>query len=1195
MEPVLKDQSQSVLSRYRLDRAYLVRPDRKGGRPGIRYGVDEHGNSVLIKVWPKAGPESRELREIWRNEVRQLHRLGGYPGASESIASLQRADEDEAGFYLILEPGQRMPLATILKESQPDHWLKNPRIQGNRAALWRNLIRVSAGLQTLHDQGLLHKNINEWAILTSGDRDPDFQLTGFEWSVRISGVTGSVSSPRTRRKKSGVVISFRDDWQALGELVARLLDVSSNRLRDARVTASEVADHLNVEEIRLLRVMLRIADASERLDADVIERRVLEVLGRLGAQMANRSPQLHLVLGLGPNSQLTQRMREESGYIESGAIDEQIVFVRDDLADNPRLLALKSEWGESRIIVQGTRLTYRLKKFYPRAANSESTWDYAFCDTCEQNEPARTNILGKPLKLEANSLSILRIGEARHNYSRSRGKFRSWEELKRAFDVIGAPIPRERRFHQALALTQFIDTLFAAAESFPVEIVNHAVGESDDVARLTVRVREESEREQLSNALRLRPPAIRFREALMEERADGNWVLTESRRVGMQEPTDSEWSFESEGSDSEGNFYRFSGSAPPPPLREPLMISGDFVGRDIQFHRRLNALRALADHAELLWMLVDPRRRILDSHEAVGQFDFVNELDSSKREAIADVMKTVPLYLLQGPPGVGKTRIVRSLVKWVFKRENAARILLTAQSNAAVDHLLETLDETFQDQSTNLLTVRCRALDRQDAPSSYDVLGRANDLLADFATSDLVAGTSAGLRERVRGVASDLGDSHSRDRVSVRDGRTGRERQAVEGLVVRAANVVLATSNSRELERLVDERGQFDWTVVEEAGKALGVELLAPLLLSYRRLLIGDHRQLAPFGAERLISLLEDPASVKKAIQWGREFVSRALRDASTDEVLDEIDRDDEEGGSEVDFGELCSLALNAVLLFERLVEDEFEFQEQRPGRRKLARRLDQQHRMHPAIATLVSRCFYDGALISAAETVGKFEPVRCPVVSRDSIRLPEVPIVVVDMPYVQTTQEMTGEDAERHPRWSNPLEADATIKVLELLKTKPAEEGRTSLAVLSPYSRQVAALQSRLDEEQKDLASLNQFRPAVGSEQFCGTVDSFQGNEADVVVISLVRNNHHASVRGAFGFLSDRRRMNVLLSRAKWRLVLVFSVEFFKTVLASSSATAAGEKIMFMRELLSGLEDACAEGEAAVVPWERLRAGGGP
>lgn len=317
-----------MLSRYRLARAYLITPDRKNGRPGIRSGVDEDGNSVLIKVWPKTGAESRELREIWRNEIRQLHRLGGYPGASESIASLQRADEDETGFFLILEPGQRMPLATVLEDSRPYHWLKNPRIEANRAVLWRNLLRAAAGLQTLHDQGLLHKNVNEWSILTSGDRDPDFQLTGFEWSVRISGVTGSVPSPRTRRRKSGAVVSFRDDWRALGGLIARLLGAPSNRLSDARVAASEVADHLNVEEIRLLRAMLRMDGASERLDAEVIERRVHEVLGRLRAQMANRSPQLHLVVGLGPNSQLTQRLREESGYIESSAMEEQIAFVR---------------------------------------------------------------------------------------------------------------------------------------------------------------------------------------------------------------------------------------------------------------------------------------------------------------------------------------------------------------------------------------------------------------------------------------------------------------------------------------------------------------------------------------------------------------------------------------------------------------------------------------------------------------------------------------------------------------------------------------------------------------------------------------------------------------------------------------------------------------------------------------------------
>ena len=1146
---------------------------------------------MLIKVWPKAGSKtSRDLREIWRNEVRQLHRLGGYPGASENIATLQRADEDQSGFYLVLELGQRRPLKTILDHCPSEHWLKNLRVPANRAVLWRNMRRISAGIQTLHDQGLVHRNINDWAILATGGSEPDFQLTGFEWSIRIAGVTTAIASKRKRRRKSAEPISFLDDWAELGALIGRLIDAPHQRIIDTKIAGSAVADHLNVEEVRLLRAMLRV-EAMERLDATVIGRRIQEILRRLQAQIAHRSPQLHLVVALGVNSELTQSLREVSEHLESDSLEEQIAFVRDDLGESPRLLGVKTPWdSDSRMIIQGTKLTYRLREFYPSPINSTATWDFAYCDRCERNEPAGTNIVGS-LELEPKLLSVLGSGDARRQYRRMRGGLRSWDELKREFDASAAPTPRDTRLHQALALTQFIEAVFAAADAFPVEVVEQSLGGSGDVTSLIVRTRKDREREHLSNALRLRAPAARFPEALMEERADGNWVLTESRHVGAREPTDTEWRFEKELSASDGSpTYLFAGAAPPPPLIDPLMIPGDFVGRDIQFRRRLNALRALADHAELLWMLVDPRRRILDSHESVEASESLDEMDSSKREAMAEIANTVPLYLLQGPPGVGKTYMVKGLVRYIFKRESAARVLLTAQSNAAVDHLLDTLDEMLQQETQNMLAVRCRAPDRNEVPTAYDVRRRASVVLRDFANSSLVESASAALRGKTAELASQLGRQDTGEESSKSRRATGNARQAVEGLVVRAANIVFGTSNSRELERLVDERGQFDWTVVEEAGKAIGVELIAPLLLSYRRLLVGDHKQLAPFGSDRLISLLEDPASVIDAITYGRDFVSRTLRDPSTDEVLDEIDGDDEDERGEGDFGALCALALQNVLLFERLVEYEFETHERLPNARRIARRLDQQHRMHPALAGLVSRCFYAGGLRTPEETVFRFRDELCPVRSRDTERLPNVPIVLVDMPYVQTELEMSS--AEQYPRWCNPLEVEAVTQVLHLLERKPGADQSASLAVLSPYSEQVKLLQSRLDEEGSNLATRHQLCPGVASDRFCGTVDSFQGNEADVVVVSMVRNNHHASVRAALGFLCDSRRMNVLLSRAKWRLVIVFSKEFLETVLASSRGTTAASDVDFLGELLRSLEGARRVGQAAVVSWKRLRDG---
>ena len=94
---------------------------------------------------------------------------------------------------------------------------------------------------------------------------------------------------------------------------------------------------------------------------------------------------------------------------------------------------------------------------------------------------------------------------------------------------------------------------------------------------------------------------------------------------------------------------------------------------------------------------------------------------------------------------------------------------------------------------------------------------------------------------------------------------------------MRSANIVCATTNSHELERLIDERSQFDWSIIEEAGKATGGELISPLLLSYRRLMIGDHKQLSPFGSERILRLLENPEAVIAALKSGQEFISRTI------------------------------------------------------------------------------------------------------------------------------------------------------------------------------------------------------------------------------------------------------------------------------------------------------------------------------
>ena len=290
--------------------------------------------------------------------------------------------------------------------------------------------------------------------------------------------------------------------------------------------------------------------------------------------------------------------------------------------------------------------------------------------------------------------------DAANRFSRLRGKLTSWSELRSRFSAETTAPTREERLHQAIALSQFLEALFAAADAFPVETRESTIDAIENDYVLSIQLRHDPERDALSKALGLQPPAVRFDEVLRDDRRADEWVLTEGRYVGERHPTDTTWRFISKKSFQGGrDIYTFKGPTPPTALPSPTLIPGDFVGRDSQFRRRLKALRALSDHAELLKMLVDPRLRILDSHEQVDRDDAFHELDESKQKALVSLVETLPLFLIQGPPGVGKTRLVRDLVKKIFREDATSRLLLTAQSNPAIDHLLEELYNSITNQS----------------------------------------------------------------------------------------------------------------------------------------------------------------------------------------------------------------------------------------------------------------------------------------------------------------------------------------------------------------------------------------------------------------------------------------------------------------------------------------------------------------
>lgn len=175
---------------------------------------------------------------------------------------------------------------------------------------------------------------------------------------------------------------------------------------------------------------------------------------------------------------------------------------------------------------------------------------------------------------------------------------------------------------------------------------------------------------------------------------------------------------------------------------------------------------------------------------------------------------------------------------------------------------------------------------------------------------------------------------------------------------------------------------------------------------------------------------------------------------------------------------------------------------------------LEEQYRMNTAIMGYSSKVFYQNKL-SAHESVAD-----------KVLFVNDAPLEFIDTAGCGFNEKQEGTSL------SNREEAEFVLKHLSRyiseLKLKYSTESFPYIAVVSPYKTQVTILRELLLEHD----FLNMYKNKIA----INTVDSFQGQERDIVYISLTRSNDEGNI----GFLSDTRRMNVALTRAKKKLVVV-------------------------------------------------------
>ncbi|KAF2653644.1 hypothetical protein K491DRAFT_508275 [Lophiostoma macrostomum CBS 122681] len=191
-----------------------------------------------------------------------------------------------------------------------------------------------------------------------------------------------------------------------------------------------------------------------------------------------------------------------------------------------------------------------------------------------------------------------------------------------------------------------------------------------------------------------------------------------------------------------------------------------------------------------------------------------------------------------------------------------------------------------------------------------------------------------------------------------------------------------------------------------------------------------------------------------------------------------------------------------------------FERHYNMPERKGVAKvMLDTQYRMHRSICEFSSTEFYEGKLKTAVADHARPIPAS------------QFPWPEVDDKRLVWIECTTPEDLGRQSK-ANAGQVDICKRAVKLLTASPSPSStishvsskKATMAILTPYNRQKDLLQSAI--------------PGVE----VASIDGFQGREADIIIFVTVRSNLH----GEMGFLTDMRRLNVVMTRAKIGVVVI-------------------------------------------------------
>ena len=570
---------------------------------------------------------------------------------------------------------------------------------------------------------------------------------------------------------------------------------------------------------------------------------------------------------------------------------------------------------------------------------------------------------------------------------------------------------------------------------------------------------------------------------------------------------------------------------------------------------------------------------------------FQKDLDEDKKQAVSAALGTHDFLVVEGPPGTGKTKFITELILQFARRNPRARILLSSQTHNALDNALQRVRLLAEKENIPLRLARIgRRGDEKIATDVSDLilensvetwLGSAaknsERFLESWATKNGI--TIEYVRTAMALANLRLAKSRFRD-ADVDANRLRNLKDELEAVVKGFRSLPEKGDDFREAEEKLDvclrdlsvseaalfERQEAQKKAFENASrfsdlrndlKGLNEADMESLERAYVEHADGGEK------CRKLIAIIEEwrdrfgrSADFNSAYLAGCDVVAgtcigvagMGLQSVEFDLCI--VDEASKATPTEtlvplakskrwVVVGDSKQLPpyVGDVLENPRLLE---QFALDRDAVKKtlldhLISRVPEfartslltQHRMVRPIGDLVSHCFYNGSLRNVNEQTD-------PWLARGQV-MPK-PVTW----FTTARMDDRGEDERRQGRrreFRNFAELSVIEKLLRRLQFAASQRGTGyEVIMLSGYGAQVRELENLSLRIAKDIPDIK-----VAS----GTVDSFQGREADVAIYSVTRSNDV----GEIGFLKERERLNVALSRAKVGLAIVGDSHFCDNV----------------------------------------------